>query len=596
MRYFLNLFILLLLSDNFSAQVTFSKIPKQLQLFPRDENNFGHFEVEGKSTVPATIRTVVSEVASGKLTETFSLQISPDKVFVINHKIQACLKEYNLEVFITDTSLVEQRVEFIRNLVAGDFFIVAGQSNANCMLTAGYQKHDSVFQNSFIRAIGGDFSWATALSGDSVHANVDLEVDFSFGRPSSLSNFSNDVAYSGIWPMSLQSELTNKTGIPNCVANGSRGAVGIPAHYASHTPSIPDSLQFSNGPKNIPPALLYDRMYKKLFINNATAGVKGIFWYQGESDGAVPYDSAIHYGRRFRKLYNSWKADYPSLKKIFVMQINLGCGGDHLSIVREIERKLPEEYNDVVVMSTVGSPLSDRYTDGCHYTVEGYTRIATKLLPLAEKYLYDFPLDEKLILPANVQKIYYSATNEICIEFDKDIIAQDSCFYAGPIRGTAYLKDYFYMQDGLKIKLNSLRSENNKVFLNLFADESFVKKITYLPGIFTDIPSIYGGPWILNKDNEELGAYSFFEFPVQQFDPKEKIMVYPNPAKNYLKINFKENEQGKIYIYNLYGDVLLTSDIESGQMILNTSALNSGIYLLVIRGYSTIFTSKLVIE
>jgi hypothetical protein len=597
MRAVTKIIFLLLISFSLPAQIEFSKIPKYLQFFPRDTANYGHFEIQGYSPSPGVLRTVLSEMLSGTPAETFTRTLKAYESFTVAHNIPACLKEYKLEVFLKEDSQPEQLEKLVYGLLAGDFFMVDGQSNAECAPSDPADKHDSIFYNPFTRVIGLDFSVATGLSADSAYPAHPVEEDLQFKRPSSTYYYHEDFGFSGVWPMNLQCDLANKSGVPNCFINGSQGGTEINKHFASHTPSKPDSLLHSNGPHYKPRALIYDRMFKKLYANNAIAGVKGIFWYQGESDGNMPLDSSLAYGQKFKRLYTSWKADYPSLKKIFVVQINMGCGGENHNVIREFQRTFPEHYPDVVAMSTVGSPITDRAPDLCHYTVEGYTRVGKKLLPLAEKYIYDLPLQEELILPANIKKAYYTNQLQICLEFDKAVIIQDSSVYPLPDKGTAYIKDYFFREAGSSIGLVSVTSEANKVFLNLAPKQLDVNKITYLPKIFTNIPSLYSGPWILNENNPELGAYSFFEFPVERLPEKNNFSFFPNPAKDHIEFRFKESGTNKIWIYDLYGKLILSANTKPKTDVLNLTAFDPGVYILLIQLASgTITTSKLFVE
>jgi len=596
MRSVSKIVFLVFLGYSLSAQIEFSKIPKYLQLFPRDSSNYGHFEVQGYSPVAGKLRTLVSEMTTGAAVETFSQTLKAYETFTVTHKIPACLKEYKLEVFLTENSKEEHREKLVYGLVAGDFFIVDGQSNAECPVAENTDKHDSIYYNPFTRVIGTDFAVATSLSADSAYPLQSLERDCAFARPSSISYYHGDFGFSGVWPITLQCDLANKSGIPNCFINGSQGGTEIGKHFASHTPSLPDSLYPSNGPHYHPQALIYDRMYAKLYANKALAGVKGIFWYQGESDGNIPMDSSLTYGKKFQTLYTSWKADYPSLKKIVVVQINMGCGGDYHNIVREIQRKFPEFYPDVAVMSTIGSPVTERASDLCHYTIEGYTRIGKKLAPLAEKYIYDLPLDEELILPANIKRAYYTNKIQICLEFNKAVIVQDSCIYNAPNKGVAYLKDYFFREFQNLIHITSITSDGSKIFLNLAHGEPDVNKITYLPKIFTTIPSLYAGPWILNETNPELGAYAFTDFPVEKIPQTESVLFFPNPAIDYVELRFNNYGTNKIWIYDLYGNLMLTSTTKNKQDFLNVQTFRSGVYMIVIQHASgLITTSKLIV-
>mgnify|MGYP006288379451 FL=1 len=69
---------------------------------------------------------------------------------------------------------------------------------------------------------------------------------------------------------------------------------------------------------------------------------------------------------------------------------------------------------------------------------------------------------------------------------------------------------------------------------------------------------------------------------ISENEKSENINIYPNPASNI--INFRGNYEGKIIIYNSVGDVVKIMNLNSGDNIINVSALDKGIYYLKIRG------------
>ncbi|HLA57790.1 MAG TPA: hypothetical protein VK622_03475, partial [Puia sp.] len=92
MRNFLICFTFLVWKNFLPAQVGFSRVPSHLQMFPRDSTNYGHFYVEGQCAQPGVLRTVLSEMGSDSIIETFSLQANTNEYFSLHHKIPACLK------------------------------------------------------------------------------------------------------------------------------------------------------------------------------------------------------------------------------------------------------------------------------------------------------------------------------------------------------------------------------------------------------------------------------------------------------------------------------------------------------------------------
>ena len=60
---------------------------------------------------------------------------------------------------------------------------------------------------------------------------------------------------------------------------------------------------------------------------------------------------------------------------------------------------------------------------------------------------------------------------------------------------------------------------------------------------------------------------------------KERIFIFPNPARNLLEIN-TEDENKNIIIYNSVGEVLIHKVTAENQI--DVSALDSGLYFLKI--------------
>lgn len=589
-----HLFAYLLITGYAFAQVQFLKLPKPLQLFARDNQNYGHFAIEGVALSPLSVRSIVSENITGLIVQSFTSQVNEQDTFIFQHHIPACLKEYQLEIFITPRDSMERRVEHVQHLLAGDFFIVAGQSNAESVGGYGSLVFDSTYSHPCARALGANFNWATGRS-DSNRIKYPLDKDCTFGRPSILLYASGATAFAGLWPLKLQYNMVQESGIPNCFVNGAIGGSSISENMASRIPSHPDSLRHSSDTSKKLLALPYDRIYKKIYVNNANAGVKGVFWYQGETDATHTRDTAELYGVKFRKLYTSWKADYPNIKKVFVLQLNVGCAGEYLELIRETQRNFPLEYEDVVVMSTAGSGEDEKRDDMCHYTEPGCSRIADNLLPLTKKHVYDFDLDDASILPANIQKAYYTRPGQICLEFDKNVIVEDSMIYGAFDSSMVYLKDYFYKNKDEAVKIDYLEHEDKRLFLNLKSTEVIVKKLSYLPRSFTNIPSGYVGPWILNENNPRIGAYAFAEFSVQT-DLLDGVLVYPNPAKNQIEILVKEGGRYTVTLYDAIGRQFRTVTSYLPHSYFHLESVAPGIYFLKVEHTRGFDIKKIVVE
>jgi sialate O-acetylesterase len=106
--------------------------------------------------------------------------------------------------------------------------------------------------------------------------------------------------------------------------------------------------------------------------------VKGILWYQGESDALVELDSAKSatmadtYMQKTLRTFQDLRADFgtPSTPVIVVQLATMGTKNPiPLMHVRERQRQLAEAGKDIFVIPTIDLPLS---SDGLHLNLQGY--------------------------------------------------------------------------------------------------------------------------------------------------------------------------------------------------------------------------------
>lgn len=71
-----------------------------------------------------------------------------------------------------------------------------------------------------------------------------------------------------------------------------------------------------------------------------------------------------------------------------------------------------------------------------------------------------------------------------------------------------------------------------------------------------------------------------------------KIVLYPNPARDFLVIEINEN--AIIEIFNLQGQIVKNTSLINSQNIININDLKSGEYLVTIRTSNEIILKKLI--
>jgi uncharacterized delta-60 repeat protein len=79
-----------------------------------------------------------------------------------------------------------------------------------------------------------------------------------------------------------------------------------------------------------------------------------------------------------------------------------------------------------------------------------------------------------------------------------------------------------------------------------------------------------------------------------EFENKERISLYPNPAKNTLKIQLSDNGNtvGNYQIIDLNGSVVLKGLLESTNKTINIEQLNSGMYIFKTNESTTKFIKE----
>lgn len=503
----------------------FTNIPGNFHFFPRDSNGEAHFEIRGNIDNPVydSIQLLVyrEQALISEITNALVYDLNQKAPFLFTAKIKSELANYAIEVKLknsTEDTLIARR----DHLVAGDVYIITGQSNS---IFGG-----NPYTNLYCRTFGKNYSSSKADTQWTIASAAGYG-----GGP--------DIC---AWGMDLAKSIISEYKVPVCILNGGVGGTSIQQHQRDDiNPALP---------VNIYGSLLY-RAQK----SNLASAAKAIFWYQGESNASAFYFD------NFKTLYDDWKIDYPNVKKIFVVQIHQGCGaGDHAA-VREIQRSLPETFTDIEVISTMGLPGHD----GCHYTLDGYLALAKNIFPLVQKEFYN-GIDQADFYAPNIKQAYFSKQDysEITLVFQKD-----SATLLPPkvsiLNGTTIsLKDYFALEDQWKV-IKNIQVKGNAVVLEL-KKPGIVNTITYLPEVnYHDFNTVYQGPYLLNKN--QIGALSFYRFPIDKQMPTASnpiaeikeipIWVYPNPGKKSMPLYFVSNfeeplEDIEICFRNMIGEII----------------------------------------
>ncbi|MEP7195726.1 MAG: sialate O-acetylesterase [Saprospiraceae bacterium] len=518
---------------------TFSVIPKNYELIPRDTNNKADIKIAGtfNQINYDSIKLIVLKDNAPYSTETKLLQSKNGKIsFNFSSSIDAGLHEFRLEL-----SLIKQKkdslIKVVDHIVCGDVFIITGQSNS---IFGGTSEN-----NNYCRTFGKNYSF------NKKDTNWIIASAAGYGGGPDI----------GAWGMFMAKKLIETYKIPICIMNGGVGGTTIEQHQRNDiNPYEPNSIYGS----------LNYRMLKSGLAN----AVKGIFWYQGESN------SSNLYFENFKALYQDWILDYPNIKNVYVVQIHHGCGaGDHNKL-REIQRKLPESFPIITLMSTMALPGHD----GCHYLLTGYSELGNRMYSLVAKDFYKEQFTEE-IYPPNIIKSFYTSKshNEIAVLFDHCKLGLKIQSDSAIGRYNISLKDYFYL-DNLSGKIEALQNHEDTLFLKL-KQPYLAKTLSYLPEVnYIDTALVYEGPYLTNLKG--IGALTFYNVPVEMeiisnnidLINEFQISAFPNPIaqSKFKELHFNSSENlnnSRIEFYSLDGVLQYKGVLKSSQI--NTYTLSN---------------------
>ncbi len=522
MKYLLVIFLTLVALNSFGQRfynIQFNELPQDFQLYPRDDKNQAIVPISGQIEVGNWSYMSVVVYRNKQLysyAKNYFVYDNTGKkgTFSLKPIIKAELAEYDFKIYASqagkDSILTFER----KNVVAGDAYLVYGQSNGR----AWEEIYD--YKNEYCRTFGyGSFQngYTWGLSNEGYTGGFDGE-QFIVGE----------------WGIHFQKNILENYGIPSCIINASTSGANIKT-LSDRNENNPADINTHYG------RLIY-LAQKSGIINN----IKGFFYWQAETD-AVQMPSLWKSG--FDKMYSYWTKDLPAVKKIYTFQIPLfGAGeyNDEVGVLRDYLRQLGSLYPKI----TTYAPIGITGWNGWHFDLAGYKQIANELSKIVGK---DFYSEQKTLISPNIQKTYYSKANrsEITLAFEngqqmiypKDTIVAN----IGGGFGTYSLKDFFYL-NGVWQKVASGRAEGNKIILTLKqpadANDTLIK---YLPSVYPyssgsfilkEAPWIYIGPFLKNSDG--MRAFAFHHLKIAPFVEFEKIIL-TNTANEGKKISLKWN-------------------------------------------------------
>ena len=367
----------------------------------RGEKRIGSLLLTGNA--PVSSGTVTLNVTSGGLPyKTVRKQVGPQGRYDISCELEAGLRTYTATL---SHVLGNKQTPLSKgsDIICGDAYIVMGQSNA---VATDFGKDTPSFSSGWIRTFNGQWENASYRNQDGANSEI------------------------GYWAMELAKKLVETHKIPICIMNGAVGGTRIDQHQRDV--KLPDN-----------PETLYGKLLGRVSKAGLTAGIRGIFWHQGENDqgadgpmGGYGYEM---YQRLFVDLVSSWATDYPNVQHIYGFQIwpkscAMGINGSDNKL-RDVQRTLPDVVGRMSVMSTLGIDPPG----GCHFPAEGYAAFARLIFPLVERENYGVKTTQNSG-PAHLKRIDSAGpmSNRLILTFDQPVVWSDNLkseFYLGGKRG-----------------------------------------------------------------------------------------------------------------------------------------------------------------
>jgi len=260
--------------------------------------------------------------------------------------------------------------------------------------------------------------------------------------------------------------------VPVALFNGAHG--GQPISFFQRDDANPDDLNTN-----------YGRLRQRLTAAGVISQVRGVLWYQGESDN----DNASVHVTGFTSLLQDWRADFgsavPGGSRYYVYQVRTSpCGNTTAMNLREAQRQLGDSLS-VTLLSTNG--LSGH--DGCHYAyLGGYRDMGDHTFAVLARDLYGGP--SAGVAPPNPASVTASESQLIVQLRSADPLTVDAGAAAD------------FRVDGAAVTVSSVTYQaGGKLLLTLSGPATGATSLTYQG-------HNGAGPWITNATGTGLLAFT----------------------------------------------------------------------------------------
>ncbi len=521
-------FTLLLLCLFFSSKAqkidktTFDKLPDNLQLYPRNDKDEAQVPISGQIEEAGwqyfSVQVFREDKLIGYQRTNLSYSGNVGKFQFMPITIKAELAEYHFKIFAVNAQKDSTQIVFREHVVAGDAYLIGGQSNALALVS------DIIipYRNKFARSYGATYPYEPMTW--------------------ELTEFGNHKV--GQLGGGIQKKIIEKYKIPVCIINQAVGGINLGMSLQRNAGNLSD-LSNNYG-------ITYARVQKAGFLNG---GIKAFIWRQGENESS---GGSYFWGGLFDQLFKYWRQDFPDIKQYYIFQVGLIAWPErYAGALRDYQRRTKTIYAPFVEnIACVGT----KGYDGIHYDSSGHNQTNTELFRMIDRDLYKAKFTENINSP-NVQKAYFSKADRtrITLEFESDqkmVWVEDTLLYDKRGNGVRqYMKNMFFF--GENNSLNDIvitgRAVDNKIILTLNNPPPAKNTINYLPAFHDDaIFTQFGGPFL--KNTIGMRAFSFDEVAIEpyiasNFEPlATPELSVSGITFQTLKLSWKTVNQAKFYV------------------------------------------------
>ncbi|CCG99722.1 protein of unknown function DUF303 acetylesterase putative [Fibrella aestuarina BUZ 2] len=513
---------------SYAQRITFFKLPANGQLYPRNEQSVALVPIEGRIDTAGFERVSVQVFRNSSLYRQYSLPLSYSPTgsapVALTTTIPAELAQYRVRIFlhsgvagITDSLLIADR----QRIVAGDAYVISGQSNATAYNAPPYY----TYQSEYIRTFGVYTGFGEYNPADTLWAA---------GNGSSATLI-------GTWGMEMARRLTEQYRIPICIINGAAGGAPIQV-LSARTDDDPMDL-----------ATNYGRLLYRVHKAGLTGRIKAYFYRQGENETS---GWASGWMMNFDYLFNNVRRDYPNLRRFYLFQIHVLAGfAEATPGFRDYQRRLQSLQPLIRSHATVGT----KAYDGIHFGVEGHQETGLEVFRLVARDFYG-STDTVQIISPDIKKAYYTspARNELVMQFDEgqqlrwpgDTTVSDP--YGDSV--THQLRQWLFLNkkagavvsgrvDGYRVilTLNGSRSEQDLGYLPPNYPTQDATQPT-LPGFASAFP----GPFL--KNERGVRAFSFWNVPIGAPLPPLLSLAAKSETDGSVKLTWADHPTEQAYV------------------------------------------------